>query len=149
MSIDVRFDRYYPYQELTERLQALVSLYPELLQLDSIGKSYQGRDVWCVTATNVTSGPASTNQPSGATATFTPLRYPPPRLASNLVHKLATEYGHAEEVTRALDTRAFYIVPRVNPDGAELYFAARRERVKIPILLLALVLIVLALIVLG
>ena len=28
-----------------------------------------------------------------------------------------------ETATRALDTRAFYVVPRVNPDGAELYFA--------------------------
>jgi murein tripeptide amidase MpaA len=35
------------------------------------------------------------------------------------LHTLVTKYGKDKDVTRALDTRAFYIVPRVNPDGAE------------------------------
>ena len=29
-----------------------------------------------------------------------------------------TEYGKDADITRALDTRAFYICPRINPDGA-------------------------------
>jgi hypothetical protein len=28
-------------------------------------------------------------------------------------------YGNDADITRALDSRAFYIVPRINPDGAE------------------------------
>ena len=39
-----------------------------------------------------------------------------------LLNRLATQYGLDEQITRALDTRAFYVVPRVNPDGAELFF---------------------------
>ncbi len=35
------------------------------------------------------------------------------------IHMLATKYGKDKQVTAALDTRAFYIVPRLNPDGAE------------------------------
>src|SRR5690606_27237685 len=30
-------------------------------------------------------------------------------------------YGSDPEITALLDTRAFYIAPRVQPDGAELY----------------------------
>ena len=32
-------------------------------------------------------------------------------------------YGSDPRVTTALDTRAFYVVPRLNPDGAELVLA--------------------------
>ena len=36
-----------------------------------------------------------------------------------LLHHLVTQYGTDEEITRCLDTRAFYVCPRLNPDGAE------------------------------
>src|SRR5207248_8061292 len=43
--------------------------------------------------------------------------------ATYLLHRLLTGYGSDPRVTTALDTRAFYVVPRVNPDGAELALA--------------------------
>jgi murein tripeptide amidase MpaA len=36
-----------------------------------------------------------------------------------LLNKLVTDFGKNKDITHALDTRAFYLVPRVNPDGAE------------------------------
>ena len=47
---------------------------------------------------------------------------PPPSCCSTrryLIHHLLTQYGQDERVTYAVDSRAFYIVPRLNPDGAE------------------------------
>ena len=38
--------------------------------------------------------------------------------------------ARTQPITRALDTRAFYIVPRVNPDGAELYFADKPNYIR-------------------
>jgi hypothetical protein len=38
----------------------------------------------------------------------------------HLVDHLTAGYGSDPAITRALDTRTFYLVPRVNPDGAEL-----------------------------
>ena len=40
--------------------------------------------------------------------------------ALHLIHRLLAEHGTDDQVTRALDTRAFYVIPRLNPDGAEL-----------------------------
>jgi len=37
------------------------------------------------------------------------------------IHHLLTSYGQDEQATRLLDTRTFYILPRVSPDGAERY----------------------------
>src|SRR5581483_7222269 len=51
------FDHYYRYDELTEILNRLTRDFPELARIESIGKSYEGRDVWLVTVTNFATGP--------------------------------------------------------------------------------------------
>ena len=45
--------------------------------------------------------------------------------ALNLVQRLLQGYATDEKVTRVLDTRTFYVIPRLNPDGAELALADR------------------------
>ncbi len=45
--------------------------------------------------------------------------------ALDLLDRLLHDYGQDARVTHVLDTRTFYVVPRVNPDGAEA--GARRR----------------------
>ncbi len=110
----IEFNRYYRYQDLTALLEAYAAENPSLVQLDSIGKSHEGRDIWLVTVTNLESGPAHEkpafwcdgniheSEVSASTAVL--------RMLQTLV----------EEKDRViLDARAFYLVPRLNPDGAE------------------------------
>ena len=52
----VRFDRFYRYGELTDLLKAYVAEYPQLLSIESIGKSYEGRDLWVMTIQNPATG---------------------------------------------------------------------------------------------
>ena len=56
---DVQFDRYYRYDDLTQILQAFAAEYPALVTLESLGPSYEGRDIWLVTITNNETGPAT------------------------------------------------------------------------------------------
>jgi murein tripeptide amidase MpaA len=113
--------RYYRYDQLTDYLRALVQQYPHLARLESIGKSYQGRDIWVVAVTNFASGhdldkPAFWNDANihagevtgGATCQYT-------------LNHLLSRYGSDAQVTRLLDRSAFYICPRVSPDGVEQY----------------------------
>src|SRR5690348_2756284 len=44
----VAFDRFYRYDDLTAILQQYAATYPALATLASIGKSYEGRDIWCL-----------------------------------------------------------------------------------------------------
>jgi murein tripeptide amidase MpaA len=46
------------------------------------------------------------------------------------LHQLVTQYGKDPDITRALDTRAFYICPRINPDGAEWALADKPKWVR-------------------
>lgn len=116
---DIRFDRYYRYEPLTALLQALAARHPELMRLDSIGKSFEGRDIWLATLTAFDSGDAR-DRP----AFWIDGNIHAPELAGStaclyFIHRLLSGYGLDPDITRCLDTRAFYICPRVNPDGAE------------------------------
>ena len=53
---DVQFNTYYRYDDLPRILKSFAEEYPKLVRLESIGKSYESRDVWLATVTNVESG---------------------------------------------------------------------------------------------
>ncbi|MGB4432883.1 MAG: M14 family zinc carboxypeptidase, partial [Bacillota bacterium] len=52
------FSKYLDYAELTEVLEQMVAENPSLANLGSIGKSYEGRDIWVVEITNSGTGAA-------------------------------------------------------------------------------------------
>lgn len=117
------FDHYYRYDELTNILNELVAAHPELARIESIGKSYEGRDVWLVTVTNTATGADKDKPALWIDGNIHASEVSPASACVYFINYLLTNYGTDADVTRALDTRAFYICPRVNPDGAELALA--------------------------
>jgi len=113
---------YHNHSALTNALKQLASKNPQIAKLTSIGKTLKGRDIWMM-------------QISGAKGP-SPLEKQALLICGNLEgdHVIGSEvalgiagyliegYGKDEKVTKALDARTFYIMPRLNPDGAELYF---------------------------
>ncbi len=116
---DVRFDRFYRYAELTAILEAFAAEHPALVTLESIGKSYEGRDIWVLTLTNRDTGPAADKPAFWVEGNVHATEVAASVAATYFLRYLTTRYGKDPDVTRALDTRAFYICPRVNPDGPE------------------------------
>ncbi|PJF29005.1 MAG: carboxypeptidase, partial [Phototrophicales bacterium] len=126
----ITFDHYVRYDELTSNLQAFASEFPNLVTLESIGKSYEGRDIWLVTITNQQTGHHSEKPAIWADANIHATEVSPTTALLYLIHKLTREYGKNADITRALDTRVFYICPRVNPDGAELALADKPRYIR-------------------
>ncbi len=114
-----RFDKYYRYDELSRLLKQYADAYPGLLKLQSIGKSYEGRDVWLLAVTNFKTGTDAEKPAIWVDGNLHASEVAASSAALYALHTLVSKYGKSREITRALDTRAFYIVPRVNPDGAE------------------------------
>jgi len=127
---DTRFDKFYRYNELVRLLKAYAKEYPNLIRLGSIGKSYEGRDVWLVTATNFKSGIDAEKPALWVDGNLHASEVTGSAAALYLLHTLVTKYKKDDNVTCALDTRAFYIVPRVNPDGAELALADNPKEIR-------------------
>ena len=126
----IRFDKFYRYDELTRLLKAYAKEYPDLIRLESIGKSYEGRDVWWITATNFKSGSDAEKPALWVDGNLHASEVTGSTAALYLIHSLVTRYASDENVKRALDTRAFYIAPRVNPDGAEWALADRPKEIR-------------------
>jgi hypothetical protein len=118
--INTAFDRYYTYGEMTEQLQSLAAAYPELATLTSQAKTFQGRDVWLVEITNPKTGPAAEKPGFYIDAQIHAEEHATSAAALYAIWHLLVNYGKDDAVTRLVDTQVFYIIPRINPDGAEL-----------------------------
>ena len=127
---EVAFDRFYRFDELTKILQAWAEERPDLYRLESIGRSFEDRDLWLATVTTFETG-ADLDKPAFLIeANIHALEVTGCTAALHLIDKLLRGYGSDEKVTRCLDTRCFYVIPRLNPDGAELALADRPRFVR-------------------
>jgi murein tripeptide amidase MpaA len=125
-----RFNKFYQYAELTALLKAYVKEYPNLFKLVSIGRSYEGREVWLITATNFQTGVDSEKPAMWVDGNIHASEVTTSAACLYFINYLATKYARDKQVTSALDTRAFYIVPRVNPDGAEWALADKPKVIR-------------------
>lgn len=109
------FEHFFTYKEVTEFVQALAATRPDLCTLDSLGPSREGREVHLLTITEFASG-APEDKPA--------------YLIHGNIHAAELSGTHAalytarqfltdHERANLLKHIVFYIVPRINPDGAE------------------------------
>jgi len=125
-----RFDQFYRHAELTRLLQDYAAALPGLIELRSIGKSFEGRDIWLVVVTNKATG-ADTDKPAfWADGNIHAAELTASTACLYWLHTLATGYPADPSVRQLLDTRVAYIVPRLNPDGAELALADRPRYIR-------------------
>jgi murein tripeptide amidase MpaA len=124
----VRFDRFYTYAELSETLDAWAAEFPGLCRIESIGDSFEGRAIPLVTVTSLEAGPPEEKPAVFVHAQIHAMEFTGTTAALHLIDRLLHGYGEDERITKALDTRTFYVVPRVNPDGADAGLADGRFR---------------------
>jgi murein tripeptide amidase MpaA len=123
-------DRFLRHAELTECLHALARAHPRLVTIESIGKSHEGRDIWVLTVTNAVSGPGHEKPAFWVDGNIHSTEVAASAATLHFLNELVAGYGTDADVTRALDTRAFYICPRINPDGAEWALADKPKWVR-------------------
>jgi murein tripeptide amidase MpaA len=126
----IRFDTFYRYDDLTHHLHAYAEAYPDLVRVESMGKSHEGRDIWVATVTNTATGSDREKPALWVDGNIHATEVSPSTTCLYFINTLVTGYGEDPEITRALDTRAFYIVPRVNPDGAEWALAEKPKYIR-------------------
>jgi hypothetical protein len=113
------FERFYSHEELTKLLHSWAEAWPELMELTSIGPSWEGRDIWLVALTNHATGPALEKPGFLVEANIHAAEITASFAALHLIERVLTGHGSDERVTRLLDTRTLYVIPRLNPDGVE------------------------------
>jgi murein tripeptide amidase MpaA len=118
-----RFDTFYRYDALTRLLFDYADAHPALVTVTSIGKSFEGRDIWVAALTNSTTGPDLDKPAFWADGNIHAAELTASTAVLYYLHQLVTGYGRDPQITHLLDTRTVYLCPRLNPDGAELALA--------------------------
>jgi hypothetical protein len=113
---------FHTYQEWVDETAAIVSAHPSLVTRRQIGTSYEGRPIW---ALKVSDNAASDE--AEPEILFTHGQHAREHLtvemALYLLHELTEDYAGDPRIRAVVDAREIWIVPSVNPDGAEFDIA--------------------------
>ena len=109
---------YHDYAEVTAETAAVAAAYPSLVTRQSIGTTYQGRTIWALKVSdNVATDEAepevlfTANQHAREHLTV--------EMALYLLNELTSKYATDARIKNIVDSREIWIIPTVNPDGAE------------------------------
>jgi murein tripeptide amidase MpaA len=114
---------YHDHAALTKAVQALAAANKAVVKVESIGKTRGGRDIWALEIAN-----AGAVAPAKRPALLIAAGFEGDHLGGTEIALAVAEYlaknAAADAAVKArLDGGTVYIVPRVNPDGAEGFFA--------------------------
>lgn len=110
---------YHNYAELTDALNILAKDNPDIVRLNSIAKTPEGRDMWALRLTSDFS-----TAPSKPAAIFMGGHHAREHLSVEmplmLAQYLVNQYRAGnEKIVRLINSRDIHIIPVVNPDGME------------------------------
>jgi hypothetical protein len=128
------FSKYHNYAELTAMVQGLAKANPQIVKLESLGKTLEKRDLWVLQIANPAGVPVAERPALLIAANFEADHLIGSELAVFVADYLVKSYATNPAVKQRLDTTVVYVMPRINPDGAELMWApvrgARRTNVR-------------------
>lgn len=120
------YDHYYRYDEITAILQEYQRDYPDYVRLSSLATSTEGREMWLIEVTDLSTGdfmdkPAyclDANIHAGEVTGSMAAMYFLDTVFSNIAH---------EEIKKMLQEVTLYVIPRITPDGAECYLTTPEQ----------------------
>jgi len=119
--VDLSFNHYYDWKEMETALRKLEKAYPKFLKLRSIGKSYQGRELWYMTINNPDTGSELNKSAMYIDANIHGNEVQGGEIGLYTIWYLMENYAFNNKIKNLVDKRVFYIFPSVNPDGRDLW----------------------------
>jgi len=111
-------NQYKSYQETVDFLEDMVQSFPNLFKLESIGTTYEGREIMLMTISNDVVN--SDNKPALLfTGTIHAREWIGSELASGFIEYVAKMHEFDPKLENVLNRSAIYMVPILNPDGFE------------------------------
>jgi carboxypeptidase T len=112
------YTAYHTYAEMVADLDAVVAAHPTIVRKFSIGRSYQGRELWAAKISDNVG--TNEDEPEVVFDSLTHAReHITPEMTLYLLHLLADNYGHDSRITNIVNTREIFIIFMHNPDGGE------------------------------
>ena len=121
------FAYFHTYAENEALIDNLVAAHPDIAAKFSIGKSYEGREIWGIELTSNVTGSTKGKPEAFINGLMHARERASNELALYMMQVLANNYGLSgnlgARVTKILNSTVVWIVPMMNPDGAEYDFS--------------------------
>lgn len=120
MNATYTYDHFYKYGEITQILQGYAARYPEFCRLGSVGQTLQGREIWKLEVTDLSTGDFADKPGLCVTGNIHAGEVTGSMCAMYFLDYLFTN-REQPEVADILKRFTVYCVPRISPDGSEHY----------------------------
>lgn len=110
---------YHNYKETTNLLKQMAAANPDIASLFSIGKTVEGRDIWCLRINSSAKGETPSSKPG---AFYLGNVHAREHLANEVPLLFAAwlfDHKNDADVKKYISTLDIYVVPMGNPDGVE------------------------------
>jgi len=118
----ISWNRYNDYAGIADILQKIVKAYPGLAKLESIGKSFEGRDLWCIAITDYSQGDAAKKPGMYIDGNIHSNEVQGSEFAMYTAWYLTENFNDNNFIKELLADKIFYIVPTINPDARDSFF---------------------------
>jgi murein tripeptide amidase MpaA len=115
--------KYFTNDEMEAVIKGWAVTYPNLVNLQKIGESHEKRPLWLMAITNRSTGEDDDKPAVWLDANIHATEITGTSVTLYITGMLLENYGKDEHITRLLDSSTYYIMPRINPDGAALAMA--------------------------
>lgn len=120
--LPLRFDHYYNYEQMVSALKLLNKSYPDLTNLEVVGKSEEGRDIYLITINNKATGAPAEKPGVYVDGNIHGNELQASEVCLYLANRLLEGFGKNEKITEVINKNAWYILPSVNVDGRAHFF---------------------------
>jgi hypothetical protein len=120
--VQVSWNRYYTHAGITDLVKKLAVAYPDLVKLETMGKSFQGREMWVLTISDKKAGDPDLKPGFWIDGNIHSIEIQGTEMALYTAWYLCEMYDENDFINQLLKDKTFYIAPTINPDARD-YFA--------------------------
>ncbi|MCD6309714.1 MAG: hypothetical protein J7M18_03305 [Candidatus Eremiobacteraeota bacterium] len=108
---------YHSYKQISEELQNLAKKNPDLCKVVSLGKTYEGRDIWALKVSKGAQGDTSDKIGIVITGATHAREWATAEIPLRSARELVNGYSTDDRMKARLDRAEIWIIPVLNPDG--------------------------------
>jgi murein tripeptide amidase MpaA len=129
-SSEYRPDRYYRYEHLTELLHRWAEEHADVVEIASLGKSYEGKDIWVLTITDRSTGAHDTKPAYFVDALIHAGEVTGTATVLWLLNHIFTNASTDPGIASLLRETTMYVVPAINIDAMDRMLLGAGSRIR-------------------
>jgi hypothetical protein len=122
--VPMSWNRYNDYAAITEVCKKLAKAYPDLVKVESMGKSFMGKEMWVMTISDFKTGDPSKKPAMYIDGNIHSNEIQGSEFALYTAWYLAESFADTRHIQELLADKTFYIAPTINPDARDNFIHA-------------------------